>query len=225
MSIEPVEALLDAVADAPVLAEHVEAHLDAHPVPVDEAEVQRVADRLSARMKAGSVPERRARWPWMVAGLGLAAAAVGGFVMRPVARPGAVQGVDVVAPAVVVGSDTVQLREAPGALRFDAPRRTVTVAPDSRLLTSERGRTAVVLVQEGRVTTELSTVPEGHWVLLTRVEDGSARDVMFRDGEAPPPLEADVWGGTAVQRQLEEVRWESLPDRTLETLDALLEDR
>lgn len=224
MSTRQVDALIDAVPDADRLADAVEAHLDEHPLPVDEAEVARVVERLQARMR----PARRSR-----AGLGVALVAsiaavalVAVRVRGPAELP--VEGT----PQVVVqhlsaanAPAVVRVVDMPGVHEFSLVERHVEVAPDSRLLTSERGRTAVMLVQRGRATVDDGqSVPAAHWALLTRTSDGSPHTVVFPDGQAPPSLNEPVWDGPAAHEQLRGLRWQSLPASTLSTLEQLLEE-
>ena len=81
MSNRPDEALLDAVADAPVLAAAVEAHLDAYPLPVDDDEILASAARLEARLGAQPANEP-VRW-WLIAGVALVAAAAVALMAVP----------------------------------------------------------------------------------------------------------------------------------------------
>ncbi|MCB9692489.1 MAG: hypothetical protein H6736_11810, partial [Alphaproteobacteria bacterium] len=66
---EPADEIVGRAGESDVLADLVEDHLDRHPLPVDEAEVDAVAARLEARMAPG-----RPVWPFVV--VVLAAAAV-----------------------------------------------------------------------------------------------------------------------------------------------------
>ncbi|MCB9677749.1 MAG: hypothetical protein H6737_21765 [Alphaproteobacteria bacterium] len=223
MSTRPDDALLVAVADADVWADAVEAHLDAHPLPVDAAEIDAAADRLEARLGL-----KRRRWPLaslVLAAAGLAAVSVWRFT-GPAPIPSRV-GPE---PAAARRAEVVRVREIVAPTVPDAQiellsvRRTVTLAAGTRVLSSEGEKSAVLLVQEGEAHIGETSVPEDHWALLTTLEDGSSAEVVFPDGQAPPPLEPDVWGGTRVQPQLERVRWHALPDRTLDTLKSLLEE-
>jgi hypothetical protein len=210
----------------------VEVHLDDHPLPVDDAVAAAVAARLEARIaarEAAKVPPRGRSAPWLgigaVVSAGFAALAAASLL---VARPTAI------APSPEPAVDTEAARltavvSAPVVARqvtqhedvvFPKAERSLQLEAGAVALTSERGRAAVALVVSGDAASNGVAVPAGHWALLTRVGDGEPVTVVFRDGEAPPPLPDAVWGDT-VHAQLEAVRWASLPARTLEALEAL----
>ena len=60
-------------------------------------------------------------------------------------------------------------------------------------------------------------------MLATRLA-GEEAVVVFRDGEAPPPLNPDVWRTERLADELREARVKALPAATTETLEALLEE-
>lgn len=224
MSTEPSESILDAVGDAERLAAEVEAHLDEAPLPVDEEQVQRIAARLEARMQGprAASTSNRPVWPVLL-GVGLAlAAATLVWTRVPVEAP----------PPQAPTLPTIELEatlaplphvEIPAPPEL-APAFGVQVTPGSRVLTSpERRETVVVLVQEGSALLSGTEVTAGHFGIQTRTDEGTVV-TWFRDGERPPEqLEKGVFAETAVNEQLEELRWRALPDATLSTLDALLE--
>jgi hypothetical protein len=215
MPIEPVDQLLESVPGSEVWSGVVEDHLDAHPMPVDSAEVDRIAARLERRIRGPR------RWPIAVAVV-LAIAAAALFVAVPfVGGP-----VETVAPAPVAAPALVpslpmevRVHAVPGPLERSTG---IVVGPDARVISSVVDRTAVLLVQEGEVDAVGRTVTAGNWVLVTQLEDGTTGSLVFADGEAAPVLNRDVWDAQ-VPRQLEAVRWQALPDETLDALDSLLE--
>jgi hypothetical protein len=220
MSVEPAELLIDAVGEAATLAEAVERHLDAFPLPVDDASVARIADRLHRRMQP------RVRFAALGAGL-LAAtmlASVSGGWLAP--RQALVVSSNAPAELLVESreSATVKQIDQPGTVIFAGASRSLDLLPGAAVLASEQGRTAVVLVQRGLARDGDVAIPEGHWAALTRTDAGEAT-VVFRDGDRPPrELEGGVWQADQVTHQLRDLRWRALPDRTLDTLDRLLEE-
>jgi hypothetical protein len=125
--------------------------------------------------------------------------------------------------AVVVESSTVVRRfENPGQHTFEGSR-TLTVAPDSVALSAEDLDVAVVLVQQGTAESDGVVIAEGHWALLGQLE-GEPHTLVFADGTAPEKLSDPVWAETSAALQLEELRWQSLPARTLEAFDRLMEE-
>lgn len=223
MSTEPAEALLDGVIDGDGLADLVESELDAHPLPVDEQDVARAVARLQARM--GRAPRR---FPWArIAGVALGIAALAVLIARlgedPVVHPDPVAHGPVVLHATVPAAPIrVVGLEVPARLELPAARRTIELAPDARILASERARVGAVLVQDGAIALDGRPVGAGTWALVTRTDDGTPHDAVFPDGSAPPPLPEPVWGGE-VHEQLRDLRWEALPEGTLSTLETLLE--
>lgn len=228
MSTEPseTELLLDRIDEAERLARAVESHLDEVPLPVDEAEVQRIAARLQARMQGHSTGGGAARpvWPVLL-GVGLALAAAALLWTRAPRAPSseAPELPTLELKAEAPPHDPVVLVPAPAHTPLEA---SIAVQPGSRVLTSpERRETVVVLVQEGAAELAGVTIPAGHFGVQTRTDQGTVV-TRFKDGERPPEtLEQGVWAETAVHEQLEELRWKALPDTTLDALDALLEDR
>ncbi len=226
MPTEPAESLVQAAAEADALAAHVEAHLDAFPLPVDEAEVDAVVARLQGRMAPAP---RRWRWaPWggvvALAAAALLALRLGGGGEVPTAEGVRAEGEVPMALRVQVPDrlEPVQVVVDPGAVSFPTVGRRVEVPVGTRVLTSEERGAAVVLVQEGAAQIDGAEVPAGHWAVLG--DDGST--VTFEDGQAPPAaLEGDRWEATPVHDQLEKVRWQSLPDRTLKQLDLMMQKR
>jgi len=197
-------------------AERVEAHLDAHPLPVDEATVQAAAARLEARL---GTPRRSRRLVPALLG-GLLAAALAWAVLRP--RPP-----DVAMTPTPNSAPTLRATapEAPPvAVHLEEPARSVVVDPGSAVWTQEIDHSAVMLVREGRVEVGGEVYPSGTWLLLGRRADGESVTVAFPDGEAPPDLEPDTWPRPAVDAALRRIRWRSLPDRTTDTLRHLLEE-
>lgn len=95
--------------------------------------------------------------------------------------------------------------------------RPIHVEGDTTLITSTAEGVGALLVQEGEALVGDTPVPAGHWAVVASPE---AKVVVFPDGEAPP-IEVPA----PLQRQLEDVRWRSLPPHTLNALDRLLEDR
>ena len=225
MSNRPDEALLDAVVDAPVLAAAVEAHLDQFPLLVDEDEVQSSAARLEARL--GGPTESTPRW-WLLGVLVLAAAAAVLLSIRLAPEtseaPRTVQPTEVRQAVTPPTLERVETQQAETELVLPSVERTLTVEPETVMISSQSERSAVLLVQKGLVHDETIEVPAGHWALFTQ-HDGTTEQVVFRDGEAPPELDPETWDVEAVDQQLEGVRWESLPDRTTDTLERLLERR
>jgi len=227
MSNRPVEELLEHAGESERWSEAIEAHLDAHPFEVDEAEVEASVLRLEQRL---GVRRARPRWVFPM-GLAVVAALAAALLLttrgvderRGIQRT--VEPAHLRAIALAPPRRTVIAEVGRAEIGFVEVGRTVQVAPGSEVLSSESGSAAVLLVQKGEVKAGDSSIPEGHWGLLTRLEDGVDVEVVFRDGNAPPTLDPDVWGGTQVQPQLERLRWESLPDRTTQTLNRLLEDR
>ena len=78
------------------------------------------------------------------------------------------------------------VRELPGGgVAYLMNEHAVVLGPDARVLTSEAGRSAVLLVQRGEVFLGAMPVPAGHWALLTRLEDGSELVLVARiEGQA-----------------------------------------
>ena len=215
MSHRSDDGLIDHVAESDGWSALVEAHLDAHPLPVDEGSVEESASRLMARIRAAERPPRSRRGWWLAGGL-LAAAAVA--VIRAAPEPVA---------HVVEPERTAILRiEAPPAQPRDITVETelVQLGPGSVVLSAEVDHASVLFVQEGEARVGDETVEAGHWALVGQAPDGTPRHVVYPDGQAPPELHPDVWPAAQVEAALREVRWESLPGRTLETLDDLLEE-
>jgi hypothetical protein len=219
MPIEPADALVDEATHSSCLADSVESHLDAHPLPVDEAEVERIAARLHGRMR----PRRRWLGPMVVvAAVGvLAAGAL--LVARPVPREETT--VAPMPPAVELRVGTPayvpQRHQVPGGvMRFERVQRTLEVSDPSVVLASEGPTAAVVLVAEGDAAVDGRPVPEHTWVVMGR--DGST--VTFPDGVAPPvELQGADWAEGAVHEQLEALRYQSLPPRTLGRMQRLMD--
>jgi len=225
---DPADAMIDGLADpegADVLADAVEAHLDRFPLPVDEDAVARVVDRLEERLGGRRAPAMR----WLpsaavVAGLVAAAAALfvvarsseRGAIDAPVASP------DDLAPLVAPAPPPV-VTPLPMTRTFPTAQRTVHVEGDARWVGGESGEVAAILAQEGDVRVDETVVREGHWALITRDAAGVAHEVVFPDGTPPPPLPAETWADQPVDPLLEDLRWKSLPDETLSTLDRFLE--
>lgn len=211
MPIEPADELLARASDSTAWAAAIEAHLDEHPLPADAAEVDRIASRVQARIHQ----RQRRPMPWLWLGAAVLAVAAAVLLWSPAAnRVQPVPTETLTAPAVLVPNVDV--------LRGPRVERDVLVLePGTEVLRTEQGPTTVILVQEGTVRTPAQEVPAKHWVLTTEVE-GALEQVVFPDGQAPPTLNGDVWPAS-VQGQLRAVRWRSLPDETLSTLDTLLE--
>lgn len=225
MSNRPDETLLDAVVDAPVLAAAVEAHLDAYPLPVDDDEVLASVDRLEARL--GLRQPANSNRAWIVgAALLLAAAAIAAMLALPeeaeVTHVPSVAKVEVLQSTTPPTLERIETTRAETQIELIGVDRTLTLEPETRLISSQAERSAVILVQKGRVHDAQIDVPAEHWAVFGRSDQGTAQ-VVFRDGEAPPELDPEVYDVEVVHQQLKQVRWESLPDRTLETLDRLLE--
>ena len=87
MSTEPVERLLDATASERPWSASVEAHLDAHPLPVDEAVVDRIAERLERRIR----PRPSRAWLPLTVLAGLAAATAMLMLRSTASHPMSVQ--------------------------------------------------------------------------------------------------------------------------------------
>ncbi len=218
MPTEP-DDLIGAVVDADILADAVEEHLDVFPLPVDEEALDRATARLAERIAERSEPRRRP-----VGGLIVplvAAAAVALWVARyGLPTTGTATTSDLPeAPAAVLQAGQGQ---PPTAEPLLGPSeglggRPIVVEGDTTLLTSSAEGVGVLLVQEGEARVDDATVPAGHWAVVPHPE---ADVVVFPDGEAPP-VEVDE----SVQRQLEDVRWRSLPPRTHDALERLLEER
>lgn len=212
-----VDQLLDAAPDGDLFAASIEAHLDVHPFPVDELQLEAVVGRLEAKM-------RRARpWRWL-AGFGLAVAAVAMLAAGASVRHGTVRGTPTPPPIELLleHPDPAQLH----VTSFEGLEREVEGPPTTRVVQVVSNGIAVVLVSEGElVADDGAKASAGEWMLLTRLEDGSPQSLVFSDGERPPPLHPDAWSTAAVQRQLRAARWKALPTRTLEALDTLLETR
>lgn len=228
MSTRPDEALLDAVADSDVLSDAVEAHLDAWPLPVDEAEVDRIAATLHRRIapQAARPPHRLL---WLAAAVALAAGLLltVQWASQPTEMTPAPAG-----PTALVRADVapqpreVRKIEAPGVVPLPSLGRTLLVDDDSSVLVSTAPRSVVVLVQEGAASSADVAVPPGHWAVLGPTQDGVTTTVVFPDGQRPPAeLDGALWLETPVHVQLEELRWKSLPEHTLNVLDGLLEER
>lgn len=215
MSNRPDE-LAERAGDVELWAALVEAHLDRHPLPVDEDAIERAAGRLEA-----SFARRRDGRPlWLAAGL-LAAAVFWLAVRVRLAAPPWTVDADAEAPAVMVSS----LRTAESRrVDLEEPGRTLSVPPGTTLHAAEVDHTAVILVGEGTVLLDGTTHPWGTWLVLGRRADGGEVTVVFADGEAPPPLDPDTWPQPAVDAALQEVRWRSLPPRTTGALRRLLEE-
>jgi len=218
MPIEP-DDLIAAVADADLLAEAVEDHLDVTPLPVDEDAVDRAATRLSERIAERSAPPRRSLG-WVVVPLVAAAAAAVWVARFGLPTTGLATTSDVSdAPAAVLQAGQERVPETEPILgpSEGLGGRPIVVEGDTTLLTSSAEGVGVLLVQEGEARVDDATVPAGHWAVVPHPE---AEVVVFPDGEAPP-VELDP----PVRRQLEDVRWRSLPPRTHDALERLLEDR
>lgn len=223
MSTRPVEELLERVAETDRLAEVVEAHLDAHPLPVDEGEADRIAARLEARL-------RPRRSPWVrgfaLAAVALAAGLVGlafrvSSQVEPVEGPVSVPGAAVLVTPPAPTRATPVSEATPDGLPLS--RRALEIEPGSDVHVLD-GTTAIVLVRSGAAHSDGETLPAGHWGLLAREADGAPVTAVFRDGAAPPALDGAVWGPDLPER-LRDARFDLLPVTTLEALDALLEDR
>ncbi|MEM6928184.1 MAG: hypothetical protein AAF602_14725, partial [Myxococcota bacterium] len=113
---------------------------------------------------------------------------------------------------------------APTRVELQEPERTLTAAPGSVLWTRELDHSAIVLLLQGSATVDGADYAAGTWILLGQTADGGDVTVTFRDGDAPPALNPEVWPQPSIDAALREVRWHSLPDRTTDTLDQLLED-
>jgi hypothetical protein len=212
MSTEPDE-LLDGVLDADVLADAVEEHLDAHPLPVDEAEVARIAARVRARIAERQAPPSR---PWPLI-LGLAAAAVILFALAsssPTSQDAGADGPNDAPAAVLRAEPEVRVVTVP-AMRTLA-ERPLQPSEGAVLLSSEQGSTGVLLVQKGGATLDGTDVPPSHWAIVAHSD---AEVVVFPDG-APPPAGLPE----PVEEQLDDLRWRALPPRTMDALDRLLEE-
>ncbi len=241
MSIRPdepvtddaMEALLDAASQTGPLADAVEAHLDHNPIPVDDDAIEAAAARLEERIRRSRVsqsPASDTRWGWALLAAAIAALTltVAGLNTADLEQSPDAESASGLHPATSAPKRSVQpgvVLPATPQLHFERAQRSVAVAPQIDVVSSESDQAAVLLVREGEAWTPDRRIPEGHWALLRRLEDGSAADVVFEDGTAPPPLPEDVWGGTDVQQQLKSLRWNVLPDTTTDTLDRLLEDR
>jgi len=213
MSTEP-DDLLDGVLDADVLADAVEQHLDAHPLPVDEAQVAQATARLQARIAERQAPTART-WPLLA--LGLAAAAAVLFVMAswsPTPHDASIDGATDAPAAVLRAEPEVRVVTVPAVRTLAA--RPLLSDEGAVLLASEQGTTGAMLVQEGRVELDGSEVPEAHWAIVTHHD---AEVVVFPDGTAPPAGLPEV-----LEEQLDDLRWRVLPPRTLDALDRLLEE-
>ena len=211
MSTEPADELLERAAESATWAAAIEDHLDAHPLPVEPDEIERIAARVHARIQR----RRRSVNPWIaLGGIVLAAAAAVALWMPATETPPQSAPETVAAPAVVF--TPVQVLEGPLL-----EREALVLGPDARVLRSEQGPTTVLLVQQGTVLTPTQAAPAGNWVLSTEA-NGVLEQVVFPDGQAPPPLNGDVWPDS-VHTQLRAVRWSALPPETLAALDALLE--
>lgn len=197
---DPVDELLDGVGETERLAARVDQHLDEHPLPVDEAEVEAAVRRLQARLQP-----RRSGWrpllavgtvTLLAASLLLATRSVETVPVRPTDEPAALQRVALperpllsVEPVEEATCETVDLLQwdgPAGQLRF-------TCRP-----------------------TEIGGEPvrENRWVV-----GPPEAPVVFRDGDRPPP-EAAPHAET-----LRRARYERLPAATLDQLERLLEDR
>ncbi len=221
MSNKPVESLVDAVADSDVLAEVVEQHLERRPLPVDPAEADRIAERLHRRI----APSRSGNSKFIVGitVLALAASALVALRLAATTQPKTAE------HSEVSEAQRASIKDSPRVIsnttqpvRFEGAQRSVVLGSESQMVASEREKVAVVLVQKGSATTDGTVIDEAHWGLLTRVQ-GSPRTQVFRDGLPPPTLPEDVWGAN-VAEQLESVRWQAMPERTLDTLNRLLEE-
>ncbi|MEN0061156.1 MAG: hypothetical protein AAGA48_03345 [Myxococcota bacterium] len=195
----------------------LEAHLDAHPLPVDEAVVQAHARRLAKRL--GKAPPQR-RWRTL-AGLGALAAAlmlgVRVWPAGPVSVPSRVE--------QSVASLDLAVAEMPPPAAVEVSLLDVGASliaePGGRLLVSEVDDVAVVFSNDQAVWVNGQRIEPGTWVVLSEEVDGTRQHLTFPDGTAPP-RSADVMTED-VDDTLQQMRWQSLPPRTQDRLDELLD--
>jgi hypothetical protein len=220
MSNERIEDLVDGVPSTSALAELVENHLDEHPLPVSEDEVQAVVARLEQRM----APARRTVVGWravaavtLLAAVGLMAARLAGPTLLSSPAPGPT---DSLTPAVVP-APVVMAAVEDGRVHFRKVQRTVHQAPDTALLRSEDATAAAFLVRSGSVLVGDQLVEAGEWVVMAPPA-ANLPDHIFADGTVPS---LTTWDETTAAEQLQDLRFQALPDDTLKALDALLEIR
>ncbi|MBX2796317.1 MAG: hypothetical protein KTR31_01570 [Myxococcales bacterium] len=214
--------LLEQVGASEVFAREVEAHLDDHPLPVDEDAVQAAAARLQARLaQASAVPPSRFGGFVPGVGVGLLAAAVAATVLGVATRtqqvrlnPAEVEAMPMVAPAAV-------LEVGPLEVDTEGPLP-VHLSEGAEVLTARADDVTVVLVRAGSAEVDGSQVDAGTWAVVGPGPDGVQAAVTFADGAAPPP---EVTGmSPTADAVLQQIRWASLPDRTHHTLRRLLQE-
>lgn len=229
MTPDPVEQLLDAVADADGFAQAVEAHLDANPLPVDDAVLEATVDALERRLAVQPAPTAR-RWPWFVP---VALAAAGALWMLQPGTPPAEPVVQLPAIEAVAMKDPVMsatVAEVPrsydvfdvaGTHTLDGAQRELVVAKGARAWVSREGQTAVVFVERGAVESDGVSVGAHQWMLLHH--DGERPlSVVFRDGDPTPAL-GEAWADSTVHAQLQTLRWRRVAEAGIApSLQALL---
>lgn len=207
----PVEDLIGAAADHDVLALVVEQQLDAHPLPVDDMEVQASVDRLLVRMQTSTPVQHTVprRWPrWTGLALAVAAAAAAALLIEAPTEPVAT----VQPPASPSTLSPVALPKPEVISRLPAEAPPVQLEPHCVTLQGD----GVVLVREGAAVVRGARVTAGQWAVHRPGENTR----VFADGESPPP---DIDDET--RNHLQDLRWRAIPERTLRALDTLLEDR
>ena len=216
MLIEPGEDIVEHAAGSEVWAAAVEAHLDAHPLPVDEAAVRRSAARLERRLRQ---PIRQRRWR---AALAVAAAAALGLLAAQPAlltSPQAVTAPEPDAMRAIIGPAPAPAKPLPRR-----PMVPIVAAPDAVVLVDAAPDSTVLLVQEGTVQIGDEVVSAGTWAIVGQPAGGEAIQITFPDGQAPP-LDGAALDAEDIDTRLERLRWDALPERSRATLQRLLEDR
>lgn len=160
MSVEPVDVLVDQ-APGP-LGDLIQAHLDTHPLPADDADVDAIVRRLEARLPRRPVPWLR--WG-VVAAAAAAVVAMGLQAVRSVPVPVAPRPSPSEALAVPV-----------------APAQGVAPTPVEPLQSGGNVELVVELAIDRPIALGGAVARAGEWIVV--LPDGTA--TVFADGTEPP---------------------------------------